>query len=139
MQLRWLDDAPADITEIYRHIAAANPRAAARVVERLQAAVRLLAEVPHRGRPGRWPGTRELVVPRTRYIVPYRVRGDRSRSSACSTVPAAGPMSRPTDADRWRNRAYLGPRQVGERRSSPRFSRTRFGPYPMLADSQASI
>jgi toxin ParE1/3/4 len=32
--------------------------------------------MPHRGRPGRWPGTRELVIPRTPYIVPYRVQGD---------------------------------------------------------------
>jgi len=76
MEIRWLDDALADITEIYHHIAADNPRAAARVVERIQAAVRLLAAVPHRGRPGRWPGTRELVVPRTPYIVPYRIRRD---------------------------------------------------------------
>jgi toxin ParE1/3/4 len=41
-----------------------------------RAEVRLLVELPHRGRPGRWPGTRELVIPRTPYIVPYRVRGD---------------------------------------------------------------
>lgn len=76
MELRWLDDALADVTEIHRYIAADDPSAAARVVERVQAAVRLLTEVPHRGRPGRWPGTRELVVPRTQYIVPYRVSGD---------------------------------------------------------------
>jgi toxin ParE1/3/4 len=76
MQVRWLDDALADVTEVYRYIAADNPKAAARVVQRLQAAVRLLAEMPHRGRPGRWSGTRELVVPRTPYIVPYRVQGD---------------------------------------------------------------
>jgi toxin ParE1/3/4 len=36
----------------------------------------LLADNPHMGRPGRVPGTRELVVTRTPYIVPYRVRGD---------------------------------------------------------------
>lgn len=76
MELRWLDDALADITEIYDYIAADDPMAAARVVERIQEAVRLLARVPHRGRPGRWPGTRELVIARTSYIVPYRVRGD---------------------------------------------------------------
>jgi toxin ParE1/3/4 len=76
MQLRWLDDALADVTAIYRYIAPEDPNAAARVIERIQSAVRLLADVPHRGRPGRWPGTRELVVPRTSYIVPYRVRGD---------------------------------------------------------------
>lgn len=75
MELRWLDDALADVTQIYRYVAADDPRAAARLVERIQAAVRSHGGVPHRGRPGRWPGTRELVVPRTPYIVPYRVRG----------------------------------------------------------------
>ena len=76
MEIRWLEDALADVTEIYRYIAADNPRAAARVVERIQAAIRLLAELPHRGRPGRWAGTRELIIPGTPHIVPYRVKGD---------------------------------------------------------------
>jgi toxin ParE1/3/4 len=76
MEVRWLDDALADVTEIYRYIAADDARAAARAVMRIQAAIRSLAGIPHRGRPGRWPGTRELVVPRTPYIVPYRVAGD---------------------------------------------------------------
>jgi plasmid stabilization system protein ParE len=65
MQLRWLDDALADVTAIYRYIAPDDPSPAARVIERIQSAVRLLADVPHRGRAGRWPDTRELVVPRT--------------------------------------------------------------------------
>jgi toxin ParE1/3/4 len=26
------------------------------------------------GRPGRVPGTRELLVPKTRYLIPYRFR-----------------------------------------------------------------
>ena len=46
------------------------------MVRRVLAAVALLAEQPGMGRPGRVPGTRELIVPRTRYIVPYRVRGE---------------------------------------------------------------
>jgi toxin ParE1/3/4 len=76
MQIRWLDDALADLTRIYRYISAHDPNAAARVVPRVQAAVRLLEVTPYRGRPGRWPGTGELVVPGTRYLVPYRVAGD---------------------------------------------------------------
>jgi len=76
MEVRWLDDALADVTEIYRYIPADDPRAAGRVVERIQAAVRALADLPHRGRPGRWPGTRELIIPGTPYVVPYRVKGD---------------------------------------------------------------
>jgi toxin ParE1/3/4 len=37
----------------------------------------LLADQPQMGRPGRVSGTREFVVPRTSYIVPYRVRDNR--------------------------------------------------------------
>lgn len=64
MEIRWLEAARFDIDEIYGHIGADI------------SAVQALGEMPHRGRPGRWPGTRELIVPRTPYIVPYRVRDD---------------------------------------------------------------
>jgi len=43
----------------------------------IQEAVARLAEYPAMGRSGRVPGTRELVVVGTPYIIPYRVRGDR--------------------------------------------------------------
>ena len=76
MEIRWLNDALADVTEIHRYIAVDNPGAAARIVERIQSAVRRLGDLPHGGRPGRWRGTRELVIPGTPYIVPYRVKGD---------------------------------------------------------------
>ena len=39
-------------------------------------AVEILKRFPASGRPGRVAGTRELVVSRTPYIVPYRVRDD---------------------------------------------------------------
>jgi toxin ParE1/3/4 len=35
-----------------------------------------LADHPEIGRPGRIPGTRELVITNTPFVVPYRVRGD---------------------------------------------------------------
>lgn len=76
MEIRWLDDALADIAEIYHYIAADDPNAAARVVRRIDTAVQLLGTTPHRGRPGRWPGTRELIVLPTPYIVPYQVQGN---------------------------------------------------------------
>lgn len=76
MEIRWLEAARFDIDEIYVHIEADNPRAAGKVFGRIIAAVQALGEMPHRGRPGRWPATRELIVPRTPYIVPYRIRGD---------------------------------------------------------------
>jgi toxin ParE1/3/4 len=45
-------------------------------VQRILKAVASLPAQPSVGRPGRVPGTRELVVAKTRYIVPYRIRGN---------------------------------------------------------------
>jgi toxin ParE1/3/4 len=59
------------------YIAGDHPKAANRIAGALLDAVERLAELPNLGRPGRVAGTRELVVPGTRYVIPYRVRGDR--------------------------------------------------------------
>jgi len=64
------------LEEIYEYIAAENPTAAARTIERVRVAVERLAASPALGRPGRVPGTRELVVGGTPYIVPYRLKGE---------------------------------------------------------------
>lgn len=53
--------------------------AAARVTGRIVDMVEHLAEAPHRGRPGRIDGTRELVITRTPYIVAYRVIGHEAQ------------------------------------------------------------
>ena len=77
MRLAWSEPALADLVEIRRYIAEDNPAAARRVAERIKAAVRQLATYPHLGRPGREPGTRELAIPGTPYVVPYTVHRDR--------------------------------------------------------------
>ena len=76
MQVRWLGSALADLEAIQDYLIEKNPPAAYRLVGRIRNAVARLLEMPNRGRPGRWPGTLELVIPGTPYIVPYRVRGD---------------------------------------------------------------
>lgn len=75
MRVRWLRQALRNLDEEAAYIATDDPAAAQVVVERVLRAVAMLADQPALGRPGRVPGTRELVVPRTRYVVPYRVRG----------------------------------------------------------------
>lgn len=77
MQVRWLRTALRNLREEAEYIAAENPAAATLVVKRVRAAVMLLAENPALGRPGRVTGTRELVVPKSRYLIPYRVRQER--------------------------------------------------------------
>jgi plasmid stabilization system protein ParE len=77
MRIRWLRKALRNIEEEATYIAADDEAAARLVVGRIFEAVEQLSEHPGAGRPGRVPGTRELVVRNTRYILPYRVRGDR--------------------------------------------------------------
>lgn len=76
MRIRWLRQALRNLDEEATFINTDDPAAARLVVDRIVTAVARLADDPAMGRPGRVPGTRELVVGRTRYIVPYRVRGD---------------------------------------------------------------
>ena len=76
MRLRWLRKALRNLDDEATYIAADNAAAARLVAKRVLEAVAHLPEQPGLGRPGRVPGTRELVVLKTRYIVPYRVRGD---------------------------------------------------------------
>jgi toxin ParE1/3/4 len=64
------------LEEIRERITEDNPVAATGIVLRIRAAVERLSTSPGLGRPGRVAGTRELVVPGTPYIVPYRLRGD---------------------------------------------------------------
>jgi len=64
------------LADIKERIAEQNPAAATRTILRTRSAVGRLARSPQLGRPGRVEGTRELVIARTPYIVPYRVWGD---------------------------------------------------------------
>ena len=76
MRVRWLRKALTNLDAEAAYIATEDPAAARLVVERVLKAVNRLVEQPALGRPGRVPGTRELLVAKTRYIVPYRVRGE---------------------------------------------------------------
>jgi toxin ParE1/3/4 len=76
VRVKWLRTALANLNDEAEYISQDSPAAAARTVAAIVDAVELLEEYPALGRPGRVPGTRELVVRGTPYIVPYRVRGD---------------------------------------------------------------
>ena len=76
MNIHWSPEAIQDLVALRDYIAEDNPGAAQRVALRIVEAVeQQLPDNPNLGRPGRVPGTRELVIPRTPYIVPYRVHG----------------------------------------------------------------
>jgi plasmid stabilization system protein ParE len=76
MRVRWLRKALANLHAEASYISLDDSDAARLVVARIMTAVSRLSQLPMLGRPGRVPGTRELIVPRTRYLVPYRVRGN---------------------------------------------------------------
>ena len=77
MIIVWSPRAITHLAGLRAYIARDNPNAAGRIATTLLAAVERLAELPNLGRPGRVAGTRELIVPGTPYVMPYRLRGDR--------------------------------------------------------------
>jgi toxin ParE1/3/4 len=79
VEIKWLNIALSNLNKEAEYIAKENPLAAQLMVKRIINAVNALAENPACGRPGRLPDTRELVVPNSCYIVPYRVRPQSQR------------------------------------------------------------
>lgn len=75
MKIQWSRLAIEDLQALRAHVAEHDAAAAKRLAETIVLAVEtLLSEHEEIGRPGRVAGTRELVVARTPYIVPYRMR-----------------------------------------------------------------
>jgi addiction module RelE/StbE family toxin len=68
----WISQAEQDRDDIWTHIAANNPRAAARMDALFTTAAQRLAKHPLMGRPGRIAGTRELI-PHENYRLVYEL------------------------------------------------------------------
>jgi toxin ParE1/3/4 len=77
MRIVWSRRAIQHLVHLRGYIESDSERNAALVARRILKAVDLLHSHPEIGRPGRVAGTRELVVPGTPYIIPYRVRHER--------------------------------------------------------------
>jgi addiction module RelE/StbE family toxin len=76
VELRWTAEALADLEQITEYLFEKSPVHAAILVQKIYSAPSGLLEFPHRGRPGRKPGTRELVLSPLPWIVVYRIAGD---------------------------------------------------------------
>lgn len=74
MLVKWLRRALENLNDEAAYLAEDNPHVAAEFVLHVRNSVAVLADQPNIGRPGRITGTRELVVTRFPYILPYRVR-----------------------------------------------------------------
>ena len=65
--------AKRDLGGIVAHVAQDNPVAAAKLFQIMDSAAQRLRTFPSLGRPGRFPGTREMSVAGTRYLIVYDV------------------------------------------------------------------
>ena len=74
MKIRWLEDAVYDLQALRNYISVENPKAAAQVAKKILDGIHIMSEQPEIGRPGRVFNTRELVITKTPYIIPYRVK-----------------------------------------------------------------
>jgi plasmid stabilization system protein ParE len=77
MKVVWSRRAIRHLVHLREFIEKDSEQNAALVASRILKAVDLLQSHPEIGRPGRVIGTRELVVPDTPFIIPYRIRHDR--------------------------------------------------------------
>ena len=77
MQIKWTSPAQTDLYQAFEYITQENPSAALSVIDRIEEGVNNLAKYPEIGRRGRVAQTRELIVPRTPYIVSYRVKSNQ--------------------------------------------------------------
>jgi toxin ParE1/3/4 len=93
MQVVWTARALRNLSSLRAYIAQDRPVAAERQVERVLVAAVRLAQFPESGRPGRRVGTRELVMSRTPYLVPYRVLG-ASWSRCCASCTGGSGRTR---------------------------------------------
>ena len=76
MQVKWLRKAALNLDDAHDYLAKDNPRVAQEFAFEVCRLVNLLVDQQAMGRPGRVPGTRELVVQPYPFIIPYRVKGD---------------------------------------------------------------
>jgi toxin ParE1/3/4 len=75
MNILWSPEAIEDLNSFRAYIVQDNSSAAREIVLHIMHSIeQLLPNNPQMGRPGRVPGTRELVIPKTPFIVPYRLQ-----------------------------------------------------------------
>ena len=78
MRIEWTRRYLRELEAIGDYIAQQSPRSGARVVSEIHSKTRrLLSANPFIGRPGEIPGTRELVITGTPYVVAYRFSDTR--------------------------------------------------------------
>jgi toxin ParE1/3/4 len=75
MELRWTEEAANDLECIADYLFEHAQAHADELVRQIFEAPSVLLRFPHRGRPGKKEGARELVLPAAPYIIVYRIAG----------------------------------------------------------------
>jgi addiction module toxin, RelE/StbE family len=74
VRVNWLRSAARDLDAQMSYIARDDAELAREIYGEIRRRASDLPHFPESGRPGRVPGTRELVLARYPYVLPYRVR-----------------------------------------------------------------
>lgn len=72
--IEWTEQATRQLDQAHDYIALSNSEeVAAQVIRHIAAILQQLATFPMSGRPGRVPGTRELVISNSPFLAAYRI------------------------------------------------------------------
>ncbi|WP_153445848.1 type II toxin-antitoxin system RelE/ParE family toxin [Vibrio algicola] len=74
MQVKWLKNALLNLEHYADYLNEHNPQAARHFVKEIHDLTELLKDNPSMGRAGRIFGTRELILQKFPYLIPYRVK-----------------------------------------------------------------
>jgi len=77
MRVVWGDAAQQDFDAAIAFLRAQSPRAALRIGNRIMTTIGLLERFPELAPTSRHRGLRQLVVPKTPYLVVYRIHDDQ--------------------------------------------------------------
>ena len=104
MRLRWTEPAVRDLKDICDYVDERDgPEAARRIALRIYENLNSLLEFPRRGRPGRKPDTRELIISGLPWFAPDRPQSiafaKTSLRSIASSTAHSDFLSREVDAE----------------------------------------
>jgi toxin ParE1/3/4 len=78
-RIDWSAAARRDFRDLVEWLSDRNAAAADDLANAIEDSIALLGQMPRMGRVGRVAGTRELIVPRTPYIVIYKLSGEQDQ------------------------------------------------------------
>lgn len=77
MIVLWTELADEDLDTLVNYVAEDSVAVALAMDATIRDAARVLADFPESGRVGRFPNTREIVIPRYRCVLVYRLEGEQ--------------------------------------------------------------